>query len=722
MLTGIAAGLLLAAWPAAAQEEADAGVVAEAKVFESVVVGTSEERTAGSVHTIKSSKLNRFEFDDPGAVLQAVPGVYVRGEDGFGLRPNIGLRGANSDRSKKITLMEDGVLLGPAPYSAPAAYYFPLITRMETVRVVKGPGAIMYGPHTIGGAVDLITRDAPSGFTAGADLAIGEHWNGKTHAWVGGGDAKTSFLLEGILVRSSGFKQLDGGGDTGFTRTEWMGKVRHVFDLGGRAHTVGLKIGFSTEASNETYLGLTDADFRENPLRRYGATAFDRMEWFRTQVEASHRVELGPVSLTTVLYRHDFDRTWRKVNRFEGAALFDVLQAPTTARNSVFYAVLTGQQDSSSPGETLRIGPNRRGFVSQGLQTTARLAFKTGSLKHALEVQGRYHFDSADRTHSEDAFLMRSGQLVSANRPTEIILSNREATHAVALHANDAIGIGPVTVTPGVRIEIIRSESKNRKTLEFTRGSAEVLLPGLGAHWAITEQLGLFAGAYRGFSPPAPGQPGKKPESSVNSEAGVRWNRVQERVEVIGFFNAYENLTDTCTFSSGCINENIDMQFDAGRANIFGLEVYAEKTWRLGKLRFPMSAAYTLTKTQLLESFKSADPQLGNVTAGDELPYVPMHQLNASVGVEAGRFGLHAQLNFVDRMREYAGSGEFKEGGATDVQTVLDLHLAYQLNDYVQLYGDVRNAMDSHSIVSRRPFGARPNAPRTIIGGLKLSY
>jgi Fe(3+) dicitrate transport protein len=101
---------------------------------ETVVVGTPETRTAGSAHTINGARLKRFELDDPAAVLQAVPGVQVRGEDGFGLRPNLGLRGANPDRSKKVTLLEDGVLLGPAPYSAPAAYYFPLVTRMDAVR------------------------------------------------------------------------------------------------------------------------------------------------------------------------------------------------------------------------------------------------------------------------------------------------------------------------------------------------------------------------------------------------------------------------------------------------------------------------------------------------------------------------------------------------------------------------------------------------------------
>ncbi|MDB4995815.1 MAG: outer rane iron(III) dicitrate receptor, partial [Myxococcaceae bacterium] len=91
-----------------AQEPPPEAVPAPTPPTEVTVAGTKLGQTAGSAHVIRSDKLERYEYDDPNAVLAQVPGVYSRGEDGIGLRPNIGIRGVNPDRSKKLTLLEDG--------------------------------------------------------------------------------------------------------------------------------------------------------------------------------------------------------------------------------------------------------------------------------------------------------------------------------------------------------------------------------------------------------------------------------------------------------------------------------------------------------------------------------------------------------------------------------------------------------------------------------------
>ena len=113
-------------------------------IEETVVIGDREAamKIAGSGTVLNQLKLDLTDHTDLHQIVASVPGIYIRQEDGYGLRPNIGIRGATTDRSQKITMMEDGILIGPAPCAA-------LTARIHAVEILKGPAAIKYGPHTV---------------------------------------------------------------------------------------------------------------------------------------------------------------------------------------------------------------------------------------------------------------------------------------------------------------------------------------------------------------------------------------------------------------------------------------------------------------------------------------------------------------------------------------------------------------------------------------------
>jgi Fe(3+) dicitrate transport protein len=709
--------------PPAAEVSAEADASFEAAPDDEVVILIDRiRRTTGSVHVLGQETLERYRYDDPHATLQLVPGVYVRQEDGFGLRPNIGIRGAISDRSSKVALLEDGVLFGPAPYSAPAAYYFPIIGRMTELKVIKGPSSIQYGPQTVGGAIDLSTRPLPARQMGSLDLAMGQYGYGKFHGYFGANDGANSFLIEGVHLRTDGFKELPSGDETGFYRNEWMLKAAHSFAPASELrHQLSLKLSYSDEQSDETYLGSSDEDFRENPLRRYAASDQDRMNWHRTSVVVSHDVEpFYWLSISTQAYRHDLSRRWSKANHFGGASLFDVLTDPAP-ENEPFRAVLEGSANTSSPAEQLYVGPNQRDFVSQGVQSLARVTGSTGSLSHVAELGLRLHYDRIERLHTEDIYDVIGGDLVATQSPTITTTSNQAHTIALAGHVRDELTWGGLTLTPGVRFELIHSQLTDRLNSSDSSRTLLVPLPGIGAHYAFSSALGVLAGVHRGMSPPAPGAGGDA-ESSLNYEAGVRYTSGPRRAELIGYFNDYQNLTSICTLSSGCEGANLDAQFEAGRARIYGLEAFAEDELRFPGFRVPLSASYTLTMTEFLETFTSQDPIFGEVEAGDEMPYVPRHEGRGSVGLDFDVAGGYVAASYVGRMREQSGAGPFDLALATDAQLTFDAGVHYRPLPALRVYLQARNLFDELYIASRRPYGARPNPPRWIQLGAQLEF
>lgn len=680
---------------------------------------------AGSAHLIDEAQLERFEHDDIHRVLAEVPGVYVRGEDGFGLRPNIGIRGAASERSAKLTLLEDGIPFAPAPYAAPAAYYFPQTTRLVGIEVFKGPAATQHGPHTIGGAINLRTRAVPrDGPAAAIDLAGGQYGSLKGHGWVGVGSDRGGVLVELVQLTSQGFKTLDDGGPTGFDRTEGMVKGRLVVHESDRAtDTLELKLGVSRERSNETYLGLHRDDWEATPYRRYASSALGLMAWERTQAELSwsHRVGRS-LSVRTTAYHHALQRSWAKLNRFaDGPDLHDLLAGPDSGLGAVYLAILRGEADSSSDDERLLIGTNDRRFYSGGLQSVARWQLGADEPVGARAEFGvRVHHDAVARLHTEDAYDMRDGVLVSSGLDTVTNVDLDTTATALAAHTHWDIRMRRLHVEPGLRVEHVRTTYDNPPKDEAQSQARTYVMPGLGVLGNIGEHLDVFAGVHRGFSPVAPGQPADtRAEVAVNAEAGARVHRYDLRIDGSLFVSDYGNLTGQCSIAGGCDDEDLDRQYNAGSVLIGGAELAVSDVIPLAPgWTLPLGGSYTWTESAFKSSFDSNFPQFGAVAAGDVLPYVPRHQGSARVGVAHER-------GTVDLSTELRGGMHDAAADPTDEPEVPALFLLHaaastRITGRLWVYGTVRNVTDQQTIVSWRPVGIRAAAPRQVMIGVKV--
>jgi Fe(3+) dicitrate transport protein len=678
---------------------------------------------------VSKEKIELYKYTDVNRVLRQTTGVYVREEEGQGLRPNIGLRGTNPDRSKKIVLMEDGVLIGPAPYAAPAAYYTPFMNHVESLEVYKGFAGVPYGPNSIGGAINYTTIGVPNTFTPKLEATTGSFNTNNLKASVGGQtEGGTQYILQASRFSSDGFKKIDGGGPTGFLKNDVLGKLRFKLpSWEGTSQQVELRAGYSDENSHESYLGLSSTDFYASPYRRYSSSALDDMKWNHEQVQVEHSIQIsGSSQIKTTLYRHDFHRTWYRLDRFAGAgpSLFSVLDAPQG--NASHFNILTGQSDSSSqPGNgNLIVMNNDRTFYSQGIQTRWNGNYDWGSTRHDVEVGLRYHQDQIKRNHGADTFAMTAGNLVRTADPRVTEDLNRNHADAVTVSLLENMHWNKWVFTALGRFENVKFKYKDSNAgTEIHRGDS-VAAPGLGALYKITDLFSVKGSVNRGVSVAGLSDNGAEAkEKATNYELGLKYisPAATTQAELILFYNDYANITGTCTSSTGCATNQLDLQFNGGAALIKGLEGRISQSLQYGKLTIPLQLNLTLLDAEFRNTFDSTTPEwgLGTVQSGDPLPYVPKVQYTINVGTVYGRFT--EEFSFVYQKNAYdqsvaANRREIPAYG------IIDWTGRYTLNKSSQVFARVDNLLDKEYMVSLRPYGARPGKPRAFMVGLSYTF
>jgi Fe(3+) dicitrate transport protein len=703
------------------------------------IISSGSRIKIGSGAYIDSKTLGMLNQSNINHVLRMVPGVNIRDEEGFGLRPNIGLRGTSVNRSAKITLMEDGILIAPAPYADPSAYYFPTFARMHGVEVLKGSSQIKYGPYTIGGAVNLLSTPIPQSFKGFAQLSYGSFGTNQQRIWVGDSKKHFDYVVEFNRLASNGFKQLDGGGNTGFDRRDVMGKFRWHTDANAcLPQSVSLKVVQMSELGNESYLGLSYDDFKANPLRRYAATQKDQLNMNHHHVSLNHIIAPSKhLNFVTKAYYSGTFRDWARVNTIGGTAVNSILANPEANKSS--YGIMVGDSNG-----TIDFQSAARTFFSRGIETQAQFKFKSDGFESNAQLGVRYHEDQADRYATKYSYTMQNRIMVLTNSG---IRGNQENqirnASSVAAFFNYTMKWKGLVITPGLRYEDIRFELLNYgnadearlgTTLKSASNRMKIFLPGIGLNYKIDPTMDVYAGIHKGFSPPGmpsvtSGVEQARPEMAFNYEIGYRYEYNKLRIDIAGFRSDYENILGSDNMSGGGAGTG-DM-FNAGNAVIQGLELSFNTHLTQGQnWSLPLQFCYTYTDAQFKDSFRNAggDWGIGMIYQGDKIPFIPAHAFTLNLGFENKQFSANVNARYVGATRTKPGQGSIvtpsQENPFGTVNSIasfllMDFSANYKMGRGLTCYTTINNFTNNRSIVANLPNGYRPNMPLSIMLGIK---
>lgn len=667
------------------------------------------ERIPGSIEVIEPALLARshpFNFSE---ALRKATGVNVRDEEGFGLRPNIGLRGLNPTRSSKVLLLEDGLFVTYAPYGDNASYYHPPIERFESIEVMKGSSQIAYGPVTLGGVINYLTPAPPLEPSGYAMVTAGNRDFLDAKVAYGGTWRSTGFLLDATR------KQGDGARENVYSEINDV-TLKLVQAL-GKKQTLTLKGNYYGEESNVTYSGLRETEYRESP--RQNPFGNDFFYGDRYGVSATHSFLLrDDALLTTQLYGMAFSRDWWRQSSNSN-------QRPNDASDAGCGGMANLNTTCGNEGRL-------RDYSHWGVDSRLRFGHGWLGARSEAEFGGRMHFEDQDR-------LQQNG-----DRPTSrsgiVVEDNERKNDAYSFFLQNRTLLGDWTLTPGLRVEGVSYERTNRLANGGAGASGQTSLvqwvPGIGAAYRLGTTSTIFGGVHRGWAPPRTedvinnttgGVVELDPELSWNYELGVRSEPSPGlRVDGTWFRMDYENQVVPASVSGGqgatLTNggETLQQGFEVG-ARLDLDEAFSTPLDLFARI------AYTFLPTAEFQGERFSNiPGFSTVSVeGNRLPYAPRNLFTANFGY-THTSGLDLFLEAVLVGEQFADDLNSVEPSADGQRGLIPGHAvwnataSYEWDDLNStIFVTVKNLTD-RLYIADRVRGIVPGSPRLFQVGVRF--
>lgn len=672
------------------------------------VIGTADKqaKAPGSATIIDESELRSSRVLTVNEALRKVPGVNVRDEEGFGLRPNIGIRGLNPTRSTKVLLLEDGIPAMYAPYGDNATYYHAPIERYARIEVLKGTGILRFGPQTVGGIINYITPEPSEEFTGHAQASVGTRDYSAFDA---------ALSAKGFLIDFN-HKQGDGARDNVHLKQSDL-FAKYVADI-TESQAITLRANLLKEDSQVSYTGITDAELA-NFGSQYNPFGNDRFDITHHAFSITHEWRFNDRSeLNTSAYYSDFLRDWWR----QSSTTTD-----TQCGNAFRDARLIGNAVNADACNSVQ--GRLRDYYTRGIEPRLSLQHSLFNSESTLEAGLRYHTEVQER-------LQINGTTAAARTGT-LAEDNRREVQATSAFLSNTFTWNDFSLVPSIRRENINFYRLNRLTNLSARSEMNETVAGLGLVYQFSDAVTLFAGSHQGFAPPrvediinnTGGSVDVDAERSRNSEIGLRGKLGDTfQYEATVFRNDFSNQVVVGSIAGG------STPLAQGETLYQGFETALN--WNKQALQSREGEFYANLSFTWLPVARQESPFIavvggavvGGSATGNRLPYAPETTATLRVGYAKGAWDGSIEMQSVSsQYSDFAntlfpvmnGNGQLGEiGGYNTFNATLNYEPGLEgWSGFIS----IKNLTDREYIVDRTR-GILLGNPRQVVAGVRYSF
>ncbi len=635
-------------------------------------------------------------------ILAKVPGIHIWESDGSGIQIGIASRGLSPNRSWEFNTRQNGADISADPFGYPEAYYNPPMQAIQRIQIIKGAGALQYGPQ-FGGMLNYIMRD---GRTETNPIAV------HTSQTIG------SFGLYNNFIAFSGRKNkiyyyafYDKRSAEGFRKNSQY-QTQTLYFSGGYEFSKKMNLSFDVTNYNmksQQPGGLTDAEMQGDITKSYRSR-----NWFST-----------PWLTGNVKFNWDITNN-QKINVTAFGMIAD--------RNSVGFTKAINFPDTIVKS-TMQYASRELSidkYRNQGIEIGYLKNFQIAGIKQTFTAGIRYFHSNTQR------FQKGVGSTgTDANFTTSQIFPVEQTfnTNNYSVYGEQVFRIkNNLLLIPGVRIEHINSNASGRSGMN-TDGTPilidapnqirNVVIGGFGLEYHLKNGLEMYGNINQAYRPilfsdmqAVPGTElvdnNLKDASGLNSDLGIRgligkWLYMDMSVYAmqynnrIGRLSKYNDLNQLYTLKT-----NVGNSFTTGFESIIEIDALAPTSLKK-KFKLPVYISYAFNNARyqhyLISEKNSAGMMIEKDLKNNFVENAPQNIVRAGINFSilgdnglSDVFTIGAQYSYVsqvfnDALNTVAASNN-GQNGLIPSYTVYDLNLKYQFKKNIGFKVSVNNLMD----------------------------